>query len=225
MDRNHIFFTLQARATSDRSRQLRRQRWSSTILCTQGSPERFLRLTQKIPISLSGAKVEHREMKPRQKHKGQSKVKSIRWSSRQRWDAKWRSKRQRRYPKIASACAEWGTQHHSYMSFTPWFVLFFRRSSHCRSRRMRRKSRFFYSAPFYSEGARDKWSQSPIKETKISYAILCTQRSQMRFPRLTQKVPISLSGAKVETKVKVKMWATTDSIDIHNQLPSKQEPC
>ena len=26
-------------------------------LCTQGSPERFLRLTQKIPISLSGAKV------------------------------------------------------------------------------------------------------------------------------------------------------------------------
>ena len=34
-----------------------------------------------------------------------SKVKSTRRSSRQRWDAKWRSKRQRRYPKIASACA------------------------------------------------------------------------------------------------------------------------
>ena len=48
-----------------------------TILCTQGSLERFLRLTQKIPISLSGAKVEHRdatilEMKPRQEHKGQN---------------------------------------------------------------------------------------------------------------------------------------------------------
>ena len=73
-----LFFFLCKRARQgDRSRQWRRQRWYYTILCTQGSLERFLRLTQKIPISLSGAKVEHRdatilEMKPRQEPKGQN---------------------------------------------------------------------------------------------------------------------------------------------------------
>ena len=56
------------------------------------------------------------------------------------------------------------------------------------------RGRFFYSA-----GARDKWSQSPIKETKMKlYKVLCTQGSLERFLRLTQKIPISLSGAKVE---------------------------
>ena len=59
-----FFFNLQARATSDRSRQFRRQyeNYTSGWLYNWRSLEKFLRLTQKIPISLSGAKVEgHRD--------------------------------------------------------------------------------------------------------------------------------------------------------------------
>ena len=63
---------------------------SYTILCTQGSLENFLRLTQKIPISLSSAKVEHRDAtvwkwSRARAHGTNSKVKSTRWSSRRRW--------------------------------------------------------------------------------------------------------------------------------------------
>ena len=75
-----VFFNLQARATSDRSRQFRRQCKNDTSvwLYKWRSLEKFLRLTQKIPISLSGAKVEeHRdaanlEWSQEPRHKGQS---------------------------------------------------------------------------------------------------------------------------------------------------------
>ena len=119
---------------------------------------RILRLTQKIPISLSGAKVEHRDATsrswsqiggrtPRSKaHDGQVAAKD-----------KWCSKHQRSYPKIASRCVK--------VNQTASLVRILRRKSS-------KTSRCLFFCFFCLCPQRSLWSHSAVQRPRIEMRII-----------------------------------------------------